>query len=199
MLKVVSIADRKLIEKVKDGKKHISNFNMTEFEKIENLVVIMPYEVRSELLKKIVSPIVPMLQYDEQHPAWFDNDTKFSDSNWNISIKLDNSTWKRNIDFKKIILNDGNALTFKKHQPLLNAIKEWLVFQGHPLCCGGKILKPITIKRRLVQTFHLIDAFLVNAEEINLAERHMNAVNNDLVLDILSNLSNGIASGLGCR
>ncbi len=196
MLTLVKNQDKQLVDAIQSGEKHINNFNEEDFERFNKLVANMPFTVVSDLLQKSVMPAVPMLQYDEQHPDWFDDDTQFSDNIWHLSLKLDRKIWKKTIDFNRVVLNDGKKLTLKKHQPLLNTLKKWLVVQGHPLYNGGRILKPVTIKDKLNRTLHLIDALLINADAIKLAQRHMHAINHDLIIDILSRIDRGVANGL---
>ncbi|NQY65393.1 MAG: hypothetical protein HRT38_17080, partial [Alteromonadaceae bacterium] len=192
MLKLILNKDDKaLAEQILAGTKHINNFKKNEFSQFQNIVVNLPLEYSSTLSRKAVTPLVPAYQIDENEPYWFDEGTEFSSDIWKIKL----STWKKTINFN-LVLNDGKRLTHSKHRPLLNSLKKWLVIQGNPYYNGGRILKPESIKNNLIRTMHLIDVLLLNSDNIDLAGRHMAAVDCDLILDIMVNLSAGTTNGL---
>lgn len=192
MLKLIMNTEEKaLAEQILAGKKHINNFEQREFSQFQKLVVNLPSAHRRSLTQKAVRPLVPAYQSDENQPYWFDEGTEFSSDVWKITL----GTWRKTIDFN-LVLNDGKKLTQRKHRPLLSSLKMWLVIQGNPFYNGGRLLKPESVKHNLIKTMHLIDVLLLNCASIDLAGRHMAAVNGDLVMDMMVNLTSGVSNGL---
>ena len=192
MLELInSHGGKALAEQIMAGQKHIENIKQNEILILQELVANLPLEHACALTQKAVLPLVPAYCGRELHPSWFDTSTEFLDNIWGIKL----GTWEKSINFN-VVLNDGEKLTAEKHRPLLNSFKKWLVMQGQPFYNGGKILKNASIRDQLLRVLQLIDVMLLNAEKIDLAGRHLTAVNSDLVLDILVNLSTGVSNGL---
>jgi len=180
-----------LTNEIISGKKDILNIDNNDIKTILNLSTKLPINKSSEILKKVLGPLVPSYQYSDKHPYWFDQGTSFSSNIWKITI----GSWKKCIDFN-VKINGSEKLTDRHNRKLLNTFKKWIVIQGNPFYNGGKILKPTTVKRKIVITINLIDVILSISDEIDLPSRHMKAVNKDLVIDILSRLDDGLDIGL---
>lgn len=192
MLKlIVDNSDKVLAKAILAGDKHIENLMPNELRQLEKIAVNLPPNCVFELTQHAVKPMVPAYQIDEYKPFWFAGDTTFDSDVWQLQLVK----WTKTIDFN-VKLNDGNRLTAKRHRPLLNSFKKWLLMLGYPLYNGGKLLKPATIQRKLVQVLGLIDALLLNADKIALAQRHMQAVDSDLIMDLLTTLVTGGTTAL---
>jgi len=136
--------------------------------------------------------MVEVFQYDSIHPFWFAVGTFFNSDIWGVNL----TQTTKIIDFN-ITLNDGQLLTSVIHRPLLNAFKYWLVAQGNPAYNGGKILKPETILSKINKVISLINAIIIIGKEIKLAELHLSAISEEVVLDIITlYAAHGIENGL---
>lgn len=195
MLKLaVNNPDYTLVSEINRGTKKIDNLAKHELAQLNNIIVSYP-EQRNELFtitRKALSPLVSAYQYDDRNPYWFTEDTTFDDDIWRYKLLKTEAV----IDFN-IALNDGKKLTSKKHRPLLNAFKYWLIAQGNPFYNGGKLLKPESVNAQIKKTLALIDALLVNAKVLNLAQRHLMVLRNDLAIDLMIRLAEGgVTDGL---
>lgn len=85
------------------------------------------------------------------------------------------------IDFN-VHLDDGSYLTSAKNVPLLETFKCWLCVQTHFDANSGCVLSPSTAYQRVTRTLHLIDYFLLKADEFQLATHGLELITeNDLV------------------
>ncbi|MDC5706163.1 integrase [Vibrio europaeus] len=84
-----------------------------------------------------------------------------------------------------VILSDGKPLTSDKHQPLLNAFKNWLLACDDPINNGGKVIssKVAGVKSKHILT--LINVILLSAKELNLSECHLEKVTDAFWLKVL--------------
>lgn len=79
------------------------------------------------------------------------------------------------IDFR-VRLYDGHLLTDPKHHDLLEIFKCWLCVHDHPNTCGGRLNSSISARHKIQRTLHLIDYFLLNAEQFQLADHGLMAL-----------------------
>ncbi|TLS80655.1 hypothetical protein [Photobacterium damselae] len=176
------VDNTKLKQQILLGEKHMANFTKEESTVLEQLVASMTLDEQLALTSKAATPVQSVFGYDEYHPNWFADGTEFGHDIWKIKVGGKKKTVIVNFD---VPLNDDQSLVSAKHRPLLNAFKYWLVQAGNPLLNGGKLLKPTTTYRQVQYRLWLIDAILLRATDINLAERHMLAINSDFVQDLL--------------
>ena len=74
-----------------------------------------------------------------------------------------------NVDFH-IQLEDGSLLTDDRNKTLLDIFKSWMCVQTHFDATGGVTINPPTAYRRVTRVLQLIDHFLLNAAEFELAK-----------------------------
>ncbi|WP_299014346.1 hypothetical protein [uncultured Photobacterium sp.] len=185
------VDNTKLKAQILSGEKHMANFTKEESAAFVQIVANMPIHEQLAVTSKAATPIQSVFGYDEYPPDWFADGTEFEHDIWKIKVGGKSLT----IDFN-VPLNDGRTLISVKQRPLLNTFKCWLIQAGNPLLNGGKLLKPNTTYRQIRERLWLIDAILLRAADINLAERHMLAVNSDFVQDLLVQYVEGGVSQL---
>ncbi|EJC1445662.1 hypothetical protein [Vibrio parahaemolyticus] len=93
------------------------------------------------------------------------------------------------LDWSTVKLDDGLLLTSPKHTPLLNAFKNWLLAVTNPLENGGNILKSETAKNKLLFVITLIDAILLHADTLELAQYHLSSITDDFWFSILKKIA----------
>lgn len=115
-------------------------------------------------------------RHDQYHEAiWLKS--SFGEDVWQCDFGQEK---RMVIDFR-VKLNDEKLLTSFRHRKLLETFKCWLCLQTHFDITGGRMLAPETIRRSICQTLHLIDYFLLNADQFDLASHGLQAINeNDL-------------------
>ncbi|MCW8327372.1 hypothetical protein MD588_00970 [Photobacterium sp. SDRW27] len=180
------VDNTKLKAQILSGEKHMENFTKEESVGFVQLVANMPLNEQLAFTSKAASAVQSVFAYDEFHPDWLVDGTEFEHDFWKIKVGGKSLT----IDFN-VPLNDKKSLVSIKHRPLLNTFKHWLVQAGNPLLNGGRLLKPNTTYRQISHRLRLIDAILLRAADINLAERHMLAVDRDFVQDLLVQYAEG--------
>ena len=92
------------------------------------------------------------------------------------------------IDFN-ILLYDGSHLTSTQNTPLLQLFKHWLCVQTHSDLIGGKVLGEKSLKRRIDDTLSLIDYFLLNGEQYQLAKYGLKLVTENDIAVLLDKIS----------
>lgn len=101
-------------------------------------------------------------------------DTEYRSASW-LKTAFDAPLWNIYVDDTSITLNwhlhlpDGSLLTDSKNSVLLTTFKCWLCIQDHPDTTSKIILTPVSAYRRIQKITHLIDYFLINADELKLA------------------------------
>jgi len=91
----------------------------------------------------------------------------FSDDVWECTFSAEHSF---RISFA-VTLPDGKLLTSGTHRATLEVLKCWLCVQTHPHATGGHILAPRSAMNRVVNTLHIIDYILLNADALQIT-RH---------------------------
>lgn len=92
------------------------------------------------------------------------------------------------IDFRKI-LNDGSLLTAPKNAALLDNIKRFLCLQTHPALTGSITVSPPTGRMRLAIALHILDYFLLQGSNLNLAANGFRMVTADDVIMLIDTLT----------
>ncbi|KOE85766.1 integrase [Vibrio parahaemolyticus] len=100
-------------------------------------------------------------------------------------IKFEHRKGTREIRWCDITLDDGELLTSKKHHPLLNAFKYWLIACDNPLENGGRVLTSKYAARMFDKILVLINTILLNGKELKLSEYHLQKVNDAFWLKVL--------------
>ncbi|RWX55348.1 hypothetical protein [Photobacterium chitinilyticum] len=186
------VDNTKLKAQILSGEKHMANFTKEESAGFVQLIASMPLNEQLAFTSKAATAVQSVFGYDELHPDWLVDGTEFEHDIWKIQVGTNKLL---TIDFN-VPLNDKKSLVSIKHRPLLNAFKHWLVQAGNPLLNGGRLLKSNTTYRQIRYRLTLIDAILLRAADINLAERHMLAVDSDFVQDLLVQYVEGGTSRL---
>lgn|GEM_PF-2162297 len=117
-----------------------------------------------------------------EHASWRDN--SFEADMWECTF----GTEKTFIDFRKVI-DDGSLLTAPKNSSLLNSIKRFLCLQTHPSLTGSITVNLRTARMRVAVALHVVDYFLLQGSELNLAAKGFRMVTADdvmLFIDILT-------------
>lgn len=73
------------------------------------------------------------------------------------------------LDFQ-VELEDRSLLTQLQHSQLLDTFKCWLCIQTHPDLTGGRTSSELPAYHRISRVLHLIDYFLLNSSEFQLAK-----------------------------
>lgn len=118
--------------------------------------------------------------YDDRQPEWLES--SFPENKWVLTFGKTPKT----IHWDTVYLDDGEKLTDKKHQKLLNSFKYWITAADNPLENGGKIISPITAYHKVNKVIALINAVLLHSKELKLAKYHLLNVNDDFWLNILT-------------
>ncbi|SGY89062.1 hypothetical protein [Moritella viscosa] len=164
-------------------------FEELSIEKQESIIQLTVASRDFSALEFLTNSLTGIFNYDDREPYWLERN--FNDDIWVMKL----SKKEKIINWNEPILDDGERLTSKNHQPLLNAFKYWITSLGSPLNNGGKLLKLSSIRVQVGKVIHLINAILLNAQHIDLAKQHFSLLSNDFVMDILVRLTtdNGIS------
>ena len=109
-------------------------------------------------------------------------------------VKFEHQKNSKQLRWCDITLDDGELLTSNKHQPLLNAFKNWLIACDNPLENGGKLTSSTaaSAKYRLIVT--LINTILLNGEALRLSELHLQRVTDEFWLQVLLTIADNSGS-----
>ncbi|MBT2919588.1 hypothetical protein [Vibrio anguillarum] len=118
---------------------------------------------------------------DNYLPDWWQSD--YDDDI--TKIKFEHQKVAKEIRWSDVVLDDGEQLTSKKHQPLLNAFKYWLIACDNPLENGGKITSPRYALRKCESILILIDVILLNSAALKLSEFHLQKVDDAFWMSVL--------------
>lgn len=176
----------KLIQSV--AKNSDSFFELSESDKhfvIQQSIVNGDFSA----LEGVANLFTGIYDYDEHNPYWLESE--FTDPIWQIKIPYKSDFIEKTINWESVILDDGEKLTNKKHKALLNAFKYWVTATDNPLQNGGKLLKPESVYQSINYVVSLVNAILLQGKKIRLAENHLKALNDDLFMSILINISEG--------
>lgn len=189
MLRLIkNIKDFDLASEITSGKKDINNMSSEEQNQLHEMIANYPHPQDNMVTvsKKALSPLVEAFRFDERHPYWLSKNTPFDSDIWELNLT---PKVPKIIDFR-VKLDDGESLTTKKHRPLLNSFKYWIISQGNPAYNSGKILTLTSICSNILRILTLIDSLLINAKKINLSKLHLAAVDKNFILDILTTIAN---------
>ncbi|UPR49258.1 integrase [Vibrio cyclitrophicus] len=100
-------------------------------------------------------------------------------------IKFEHQKDIKEIRWCDVVLGDGELLTCKKHQPLMNAFKYWLVACDNPFENGGKFISSSFAMKRYNNILVLINTILLNGEALKLSEFHLKKVDDAFWLGVL--------------
>ena len=95
---------------------------------------------------------------------------------------------KMDIDFR-VVLDDGSLLTSHPRRGLLDAFKRFLCLQTHPALTGGRTVAPATTRQRIALALHVLDYFLLRAEQFALSQRGLAFVTADDVSMLVETLT----------
>jgi hypothetical protein len=118
--------------------------------------------------------------YDDRQPDWLES--RFPENKWVLTF----GKIPRTIHWDTVYLDDGKKLTDTKHQKLLNSFKYWITAADNPLENGGKVISPKTAYHKVIKVIALINAILLHSKELKLARFHLQNVNDDFWLNILT-------------
>ncbi|MBL8517310.1 MAG: hypothetical protein JNM76_10125 [Betaproteobacteria bacterium] len=132
-----------------------------------------------------------------------DRELEYQTAFWLLS-PFNSETWKCefgytrfSLDFR-VRLDDGLLLTSARHSELLRTLKLWLCVQTHPDALGSLLIAKTSTYIKITSTLHLIDYFLLNAEQLQLSRFGLrNLTENDLAgllraLNSDSHIANGV-------
>ncbi|MCS0365213.1 integrase [Vibrio diabolicus] len=113
----------------------------------------------------------------DRMPDWFKSG--FDDDI--TEVKFEHQKKSKFISWREVRLDDGERLTSKKHKPLLNAFKYWII------ACDdlSKILSPRTVSRKFDRVLTLINTILLNGEAVKLSQFHLQNISESFWLNIL--------------
>ncbi|MGR5556331.1 integrase [Vibrio fortis] len=117
----------------------------------------------------------------DQPPNWWLSD--FDDDVTQLQFEHEKKI--KEIRWCDIRLSDGKALTSDKHQPLLNAFKNWLLACDDPINNGGKIITPKMAGVKCKHILTLINFILLSGKELKLSEYHLEKVTDAFWLRVL--------------
>lgn len=126
-------------------------------------------------------------QYRVSHNSLDSADWRISNFNTDI-WECVFGTEKMAIDFNKR-LYDGSQLTDVKNRELLNSLKNYLCIQTHPAITGSTTLSAATQQMKIAIALHVIDYFILNGQQYQLANHGFNLVSADDVLMFIETLS----------
>ncbi|MCR9878692.1 MULTISPECIES: integrase [Vibrio harveyi group] len=121
--------------------------------------------------------------YDERQPEWLES--SFTATKWLIKLNKTSKT----IRWDSVYLDDGKNLTDTKHRKLLNSFKYWITATDNPLENGGKVVSPVVVSQKIGKVISLINAVLLHSKALKLAKYHLQNVNDDFWLNILTKLA----------
>ncbi|AZS27224.1 integrase [Vibrio anguillarum] len=122
---------------------------------------------------------------DNHLPEWWLSD--FYDDV--TQIKFEHQKSIKEIRWSDVILDDGERLTSKKHQPLLNAFKYWAIACDNPFENGGKLTSPKFASRKLDNILTLIDVILLNSAALKLSKLHLQKVDDAFWMGVLMTIA----------
>ncbi|MGF1714916.1 integrase [Photobacterium chitinilyticum] len=122
---------------------------------------------------------------DDHLPEWWLSD--FYDDI--TQIKFEHHKDIKEIRWCDVTLDDGEILTSKKHQPLLNAFKHWIVACDNPLENGGRLISSESATKKYNKILLLINTILLNGEALKLSEFHLQKVNDAFWLGVLASIA----------
>ncbi|MEZ9315606.1 integrase [Vibrio lentus] len=100
-------------------------------------------------------------------------------------IKFEHVKSIKEIRWCDVILEDGERLTSKKHRPLLNAFKYWVIACDNPHENGGKLIGSVYASKKLEKTLTLIDVILLNGATLKLSEFQLQKVDDAFWMGVL--------------
>lgn len=171
----------------------LSNPKMLDGMHVNTLAQLASYAVEKDdfrVLALIAELHTGVPSTNDHLPEWWLSD--FYDDI--TKIKFEHQSETKEIRWYDVTLDDGERLTSKKHQPLLNAFKYWIIACDNPLENGGK---PISSKYAIIKynnILTLINTILINGKALKLSEFHLQKVNDAFWLGVLSAISENSGS-----
>jgi hypothetical protein len=177
-----------LVEDILDGSTTISELTKDE------LLELREYAFASGdhcIFRVVSNNVTGIYDYNEHAPYWLLN--VFSDSIWNIEIKDNDKTFKKEINWDTVILDDGLKLTNPKHYALLNTFKYWITAVDNPRDNGGTFKKGGSVDAYMKIIISFINGILIHGELIQLSKYHLAGLSDDFLMAMLVKLAeNGI-------
>lgn len=170
-----------LIKSISNNEKKLSDISG---EELEEIIRISLANSDFSALKALTNHYTGIYDYDEHNPYWLKSD--FSAPTWVLSLRKSELI----IEWSAVTLDDGLNLTHPKHQRLLNTFKYWVTAIGNPHENGGRMVNKTTIAMRLNALLAMINAILLQSENLQLSKLHLTKVNEEFWIDILQNIVN---------
>ncbi|MFS1914235.1 integrase [Vibrio sp. 10N.286.48.B7] len=166
----------------------LSNPKMLDGMHVNTLAQLASYAVEKDdfrVLTLITELYTGVPSTNDYLPEWWLSD--FYDDI--TKIKFEHQSEIKEIRWCDVTLDDGERLTSKKHQPLLNAFKYWVTACDNPLENGGQLISSIYANRKYNNIIKLINTVLINGTALKLSEFHLQKVNDAFWLGVLVSIS----------
>ncbi|WP_249929758.1 MULTISPECIES: hypothetical protein [Vibrio] len=162
---LVAIDNHAYIENLMD--EILDNPQLLNGMHVDTLAQLTSYAVEKDDFRvlSLVSELHTGIPFSDNHlPDWWQSD--FYDDI--TKIKFEHQKSAKEVRWCNVILEDGERLTSKKHQPLLNAFKYWLIACDNPLENGGKLTSSSFASKMFENILTLIDVILLNSAALKL-------------------------------
>ncbi|OEE36075.1 hypothetical protein [Vibrio ordalii] len=183
---LVAIDSYAYIEELMD--EILDNPEMLNGMHVDTLLQLVSYAIEKDDFRvlSLVSGLHTGIPSTDNHlPDWWLSD--FYDDI--TQIKFEHQKSIKEIRWRDVILDDGERLTSKKHQPLLNALKYWVIACDNPLENGGNLISSRTASKRFDRTLTLIDVIFLNSTALKLSEFHLQKVDDAFWMGVLMTIA----------
>lgn len=167
-----------LIEDIVEDSTNLEGLSSQQIDDIINFSVTNDDYRALDVIANIHNGIY---DYNDRNPEWLKSE--FCSHEWTLEF----GKTSRVISWNSIILDDGLRLTNKKHLKLLNSFKYWITAADNPLENGGKLISRTTACNKVNRIITFINAILLHSDGLNLSKLHLQKVNDDFWLSILTN------------